>query len=145
MQRLRGIYKLTKKEILTLWGAEYPLRPPFSYVATRELLRRDAGIATSRRRKRGTGRGKVRVCHKKVFRQASRRICNPSLKKVRPIDNGGFVIPQQKEKHTPLLRIANPQSLNRLGHFLTPDFKSGGTPSGLAFFYFIPHPQTMHG
>ena len=58
---------------------------------------------------------------------------------------GGFAIPQQKEKHTPLLRIANPQSLNRLGHFLTPDFKSGGTPSGLAFFYFIPHPQTMHG
>ena len=23
---------------------------------------------------------------------------------------------------------------NRLGHFFTPDFKSGGTPSGLAFF-----------
>ena len=32
-----------------------------------------------------------------------------------------------------MLRIANPQSLNRLGHFLTPDYKSGGTPSGLAF------------
>jgi hypothetical protein len=32
--------------------------------------------------------------------------------------------------HSPLLRIANPQSLNRLGHFLTPDSKSGGTPSG---------------
>ena len=30
--------------------------------------------------------------------------------------------------------IPNPQSLNRLGHFLTPDFKSGGMPSGLAFF-----------
>lgn len=74
MQRLRGIYKLTKKEILTVWEAEYPLRAAFSYVATRELLRRDAGIATSRRRKMGTGRGKVRVCHKKVFRQASRRI-----------------------------------------------------------------------
>ena len=29
--------------------------------------------------------------------------------------------------------ISNPQSLNRLGHFLTPDFKSGGTPSGIAF------------
>ena len=56
MQRLRGIYKLTKKEILTLWGAEYPIRAAFSYVATRELLRRDAGIATSRRRKMGTGR-----------------------------------------------------------------------------------------
>jgi hypothetical protein len=46
---------------------------------------------------------------------------------------GGFVIPQQKERHSPLLRIANPQSRNRLGHFLTPDYKSGGTPSGLAF------------
>ena len=61
---------------------------------------------------------------------ASRRICNPPSKNVRPIKTGGFVIPQQKEKHTPLLRISNPQSLKRLGHFLTPDFKSGGTPSG---------------
>ena len=34
--------------------------------------------------------------------------------------------------HSPLLRIANPQSINRLGHFLTPDYKSGGTPGGLA-------------
>ena len=33
--------------------------------------------------------------------------------------------------------ISNPQSLNRLGHFLTPDFKSGGTPSGLAFLFYI--------
>lgn len=57
-------------------------------------------------------------------------ICNPPSKKVRPIKTGGFVIPQQKEKHTSLLRIANPQSLNRLGHFLTPDCKSGETPSG---------------
>ena len=32
-----------------------------------------------------------------------------------------------------MLRISNPQSINRLGHFLTPDFKSGGTPSGLSF------------
>ena len=32
-----------------------------------------------------------------------------------------------------MLRIANPQNLNRLGHFLTPDFKSDGTPGGLAF------------
>ena len=39
--------------------------------------------------------------------------------------------------HSPLLRISNPQSLNRLGHFLTPDFKSGGTPSGLAFLFYI--------
>ena len=59
-----------------------------------------------------------------------------AVKNVRPIKPRGFVIPQQqqKEKHTPLLRIPNPQSLNRLGHFLTPDSKSGGTPSGLAFF-----------
>ena len=46
---------------------------------------------------------------------------------------GDLQSPQQKEKHTPLLRIANPQSINRLGHFLTPDYKSGGTPSGLKF------------
>ena len=57
-------------------------------------------------------------------------ICNPPSKNVRPLIPGGFVIPQQKKKHTPLLRISNPQSLNRLGPFLTPDFKSGGTPSG---------------
>ena len=29
------------------------------------------------------------------------------------LKTGGFAIPQQKEKHTSLLRIANPQSLNR--------------------------------
>ena len=40
---------------------------------------------------------------------------------------------QQKGKHSPLLRIPNPQSLNRLGHFFMPDSKSGGTPNGLAF------------
>ena len=59
-----------------------------------------------------------------------------AVKNVRPIKPRGFAIPQQqqKEKHTPLLRIPNPQSLNRLGYFLTPDSKSGGTPSGLAFF-----------
>ena len=59
-----------------------------------------------------------------------------AVKNVRPIKPRGFVFPQQqqKEKHTPLLRIPNPQSLNRLGHFLTPDSKSGGTPSGLEFF-----------
>ena len=49
------------------------------------------------------------------------------------IKTGGFVIPQQKERHSPLLRISNPQIPNRLGPFLTPDFKSGGTPGGLAF------------
>ena len=58
MTGLRRNYKLAKKEILTLWEAEFPSRPPFSYVATRELLRRDAGIATSRRRKMGIERGK---------------------------------------------------------------------------------------
>ena len=42
--------------------------------------------------------------------------------------------------HTPLLRIANPQSLNRLGHFLTPDCKSGGTPGGLAFLILYYNP-----
>ena len=52
-----------------------------------------------------------------------------AVKKVRPIKTGGFLIPQQKEKHAPLLRITNPQSLNRLGHFLTPDYKSGETQS----------------
>ena len=30
-----------------------------------------------------------------------------AVKKVRPIKTGGFVIPQQKGKHSPLLRIAN--------------------------------------
>ncbi|MGO5017386.1 hypothetical protein ACTQ3T_11405 [Segatella copri] len=29
-----------------------------------------------------------------------------------------------------MLRISNPQGLNRLGHFLTADCKSAGTPSG---------------
>lgn len=58
MPQLRGNYKLTKKEILTVWEAEFPSRPPFSYVGTRELLRRDAWIATSRRRKMGIERGK---------------------------------------------------------------------------------------
>ena len=49
---------MAKKEILTVRGAEFPSRPFFSYVATQELLRRDAGIATSRRRKMGIERGK---------------------------------------------------------------------------------------
>ena len=42
--------------------------------------------------------------------RASRGICNPPTK--------------QKGKHSPLLRITNPQSLNRLGHFLTPSGKN---------------------
>ena len=29
-----------------------------------------------------------------------------------------------------LLGIANPQSIKRLGHFLTADYKSAGTPNG---------------
>ena len=60
-----------------------------------------------------------------------------AVKKVRPIKTGGFVIPQQKGKHSPLLRIANPQSLNRLGHFLTPDSKSGGTPNGITELFVV--------
>ena len=55
MPRLRGIYKLTKKEILTVWEAEYPKSILFPtsrcgnyYVATQELLRRDAGKRASR-------------------------------------------------------------------------------------------------
>ena len=59
-----------------------------------------------------------------------------AVKKVRPIKTGGFVIPQQKEKHTPLLRISNPQN-KAVEPFFTPDFKSGGTPSGLAFLFYI--------
>ena len=57
-----------------------------------------------------------------------------AVKNVRPIKPRGFVIPQQqqKEKHTPLLRIPNPQSINRLGHFLMPDFKSGRMPACFA-------------
>ena len=47
-----------------------------------------------------------------------------AVKKGSTYNTGGFVIPQQKEKHTPLLRISNPQSLKRLGHFLTPDFNA---------------------
>ena len=43
------------------------------------------------------------------------------------------------------LMISNPQSLKRLGHFLTPDFKSGGTPSGLAFLKKIKFGGTPSG
>ena len=58
MTGLRRNYKLAKKEIQPLREAEFPSRPPFTYVATRELLRQNAGITTSRRRKMDTGRGK---------------------------------------------------------------------------------------
>ena len=37
----------------------------------------------------------------------------------------------KKKLQSCLLRIANPQSLKRLGRFLTTDFKSVGAPSGL--------------
>ena len=46
---------------------------------------------------------------------------------------GDLQIPQQKEKHTPLLRILNPQN-KVVEPFLTPDFKSGGTPSEASSF-----------
>ena len=59
--------------------------------------------------------GGFEIRRKKGSTYKDRGICNPPI----------------KGKAYPLLRIANPQSLNRLGHFLTPDFKSGGTPSGL--------------
>lgn len=55
MPRLRGNYKLTKKEILTAWEADYPQKPLFPtsrrgnyYVGTQELLRRDVGKRASR-------------------------------------------------------------------------------------------------
>lgn len=55
MPRLRGNYKLTKKEILTVWEADYPQKPLFPtsrrgnyYVGTQELLRRDVGKWASR-------------------------------------------------------------------------------------------------
>ena len=52
-------------------------------------------------------------------------ICNPALKNVRPLKTWGFVIPQSFLQAC-LLRIPNPQILKRLGHFFTPDCKSGG-------------------
>ena len=45
---------------------------------------------------------------------------------------GGFVIPYPIDMLATawLLGIANPQSIKRLGHFLTADCKSAGTPNG---------------
>ena len=45
---------------------------------------------------------------------------------------GGFVIPYPITMPATawLLGIANPQSIKRLGHFLTADCKSAGTPNG---------------
>ncbi len=37
------------------------------------------------------------------------------------------------------LMITNPQNTKRLGHFLTTDFKSGGTPNGN-----FPHLQNLN-
>lgn len=55
MPQLRGNYKLAKKEILTVWEADYPQKPLFPtsrrgnyYVGTQELLRRDVGKWASR-------------------------------------------------------------------------------------------------
>ena len=47
----------------------------------------------------------------------------------------GFVIPYPIDMLATawLLGIANPQSIKRLGHFLTADCKSAGTPSGRLF------------
>ena len=46
--------------------------------------------------------------------------------------SGGFVIPYPIDMpaNAWLLGIANPQSIKRLGHFLTADCKSAGTPNG---------------
>ena len=68
------------------------------------------------KRKSARRPGGFAIRRKKRFDILKRGICNPP----------------SKVKHTPLLRIANPQSLNRLGHFLTPDCKSAETPSELA-------------
>ena len=46
--------------------------------------------------------------------------------------DGGFAIPYPIDMLATawLLGIANPQSIKRLGHFLTADCKSAGTPNG---------------
>ena len=82
------------------------------------------------------------------IRQAFRRICNPSLKNVRPLKPGDLQSPYQPS----LLRISNPQILNRLGPFLRrisnpagrlAGFKSFWTPSGLYFFW-MPSVAYLH-
>ena len=59
-------------------------------------------------------------------------ICNPSLKKVRPIKPGDLQSPYTIDILATawLLGIANPQSIKWLGLFLTADCKSAGTPNG---------------
>ena len=57
------------------------------------------------------------IRRKKRFDLLSRGICNPPY----PIDMLATAW---------RLGIANPQSIKRLGHFLTADCKSAGTPNG---------------
>ena len=54
------------------------------------------------------------------------------VKKVRPIKPGDLKSPYPIDMpaNAWLLGIANPQSIKRLGHFLTADCKSAGTPNG---------------
>ena len=54
------------------------------------------------------------------------------VKKVRPIKPGDLQSPYPIDMPATawLLGIANPQSIKRLGHFLTADCKSAGTPNG---------------
>ena len=54
------------------------------------------------------------------------------VKKVRPIKRGDLQSPYPIDMPAAawLLGIANPQSIKRLGHFLTADCKSAGTPNG---------------
>ena len=54
------------------------------------------------------------------------------VKKVRPIKPGDLQSPYSIDMPAAawVLGIANPQSIKRLGHFLTADCKSAGTPNG---------------
>ena len=54
------------------------------------------------------------------------------VKKVRPIKPGDLQSPYSIDMLATVwvLGIANPQSIKRLGHFLTADCKSAGTPNG---------------
>ena len=54
------------------------------------------------------------------------------VKKVRPIKPGDLQSPYPIDMLASawVLGIANPQSIKRLGHFLTADCKSAGTPNG---------------
>ena len=54
------------------------------------------------------------------------------VKKVRPIKPGDLqsLYPIDMLANAWVLGIANPQSIKRLGHFLTADCKSAGTPNG---------------